>query len=147
MAKHTFSVGGLTFEQAVSVNSFLALPAGGTGVADVPKAPPPMLTSTAPQMPGAPPMLAAPAMPSSAPPMPSAAPAMPAAPVASANPVLQAVSDLTSKKGAATAKGLIQKYTNTYPDGDPKKGSAKFSDVHPGHAEAFIAEANALAAS
>lgn len=132
MVKQTFSVGNLTFEQAAAVNGFLS-----GGAAAAPAAP-------AAAAPLAPPVPAAPAA-APAPPMPGLAPAAPAA-APGARTVLMALSELTAKKGAAVGKALVQKYTGTYPDGDPKKNSAKFADIHPAHAEPFIAEADAMAA-
>lgn len=150
MAKHTYMIAGLSLAQVTQVDAFLN-GAGETVVVAVAAAPAAVVVQPAPPAP------AMPGMPAAAPPMPvavvaaapalpvAAAPAAPAA-VSGARTVLMALSELTAKKGAAVGKGLVQTYTNTYPDGDPKKGSAKFADIHPAHAEAFIAAADAMAA-
>lgn len=149
MAKQTYSIGGLDFDTVVKVNAFLS---GGVVAAASAAPAAPLAAPAAPVAQPAPPM---PGMPVAAPPMPTAVAAAPALPVAApaapaaapgARTILMALSELTAKKGAAVGKGLVQTYTNTYPDGDPKKGSAKFADIHPAHAEAFIAAADAMAA-
>lgn len=139
MAKPTFSVSGLTIEQAVAVNNMLGgvsavgvAPAAPAPVAPAPAAPVavpaavPLATPTA-VMPPVAAMPSAPPPPAAAPPPPAAAPAPPAS--GGNADIASAMTTFVKTNGAAAAVAIVKQATSAWPDGDPKKGSSKYQDI------------------
>lgn len=97
----------------------------------------PAATAAAPPMTPAASVMPAP---SAAPPMATAlAPVAPsvavAAPAAGDPALLMAMTECVKKFGGEQAKAIVIASTNTWPDGDPKKGSTKYQDIPPQFAD------------